>query len=166
MEKFYNHSASGDFLKKVKMLFTPALLLLLLILTEVANSQTVTGNSVCYGNDLIVGVTPSKSIRATFGLYRTTDGGATYLKVDEAYSPSFNFTFQPQTVVGTYRVFSFEGYPPCPDNPLPTGTLLSPDKYIYALPVASISGATAPCFNSTQTYTTESYMSNYTWVCY
>lgn len=93
-----------------------------------ALSQTITGPSVCDGSTLSIAVTGGTS-GTTYGLYH--NNGA-YTKVDEAYATSF--TFSGQTSVGTYEVWSFQGYPPAPNNP--TSGTLKATFYIWELPDA------------------------------
>jgi hypothetical protein len=146
--------------KATRIPFLVAFLILMLGFFQLSQSQVVTGSSVCEGSTLVVGLAPAKS-NASFGLYRTTDGGSTYTKVEETYAPSFNYTFTPQTVVGLYEVYSFPGFPPLPADPS-TGSYIGALS-IWANPVPVISGETNPCFNYSETYTTDAGMSNYGW---
>jgi hypothetical protein len=146
--------------KATRIPFLVAFLILMLGFFQLGQSQVVTGSSVCEGSTLVVGLAPAKS-NASFGLYRTTDGGSTYTKIEETYAPSFTYSFTPQTVVGLYEVYSFPGFPPLPADPS-TGTYIGALS-IWANPVPVVSGETNPCFNYSITYTTDAGMSNYGW---
>jgi parallel beta-helix repeat protein len=146
--------------KAIRIPFLVTFLILMLGFFQFGQSQVVTGSSVCEGSTLVVGLAPAKS-NASFGLYRTADGGSTYTKIEETYAPSFNYTFTPQTVVGLYKVYSFPGFPPLPDDPS-TGTYIGALS-VWANPVPVISGETNPCFKYSETYTTDGGMSNYGW---
>lgn len=157
MKKNYNFV--GHFLKTAKSLFFVAFLLLTFAFSNQAFGQVVTGSSVCEGSTLVVGIAPTKYANNTFALYFMS--GSTYTKVGEIYT-SVSGTFDPQIAIGKYEVWSFPGFPPAPADPTTTGTYMD-FREIWANPVPGLSGETAPCFNTTEQYTTETSMSAYDW---
>ncbi|MFU8844078.1 MAG: right-handed parallel beta-helix repeat-containing protein, partial [Bacteroidales bacterium] len=119
----------------------------------------VTGDDKCAGQTATIGL--DGSVFNDFYHLIRDDGSLTHITFQIGQGTSI--TYAGQTVIGKYEVYQYNVFTFDPNEVVSNGVKQNGDVTIFANPVPVVTGETNPCFNYSETYSTDAGMSNYGW---